>query len=291
MQKTKKEIAHSGSRVSKLDVLQSFCSSIRKVLNICKCIFCPKIVSHWVTSPNKSCNISGGGCVVSVGGRVDGSGVKISAHVFVWGLRLFQMCFSLLSSFDPCTSSQRCRSRDSFSLFGRWEKRRSPERSSSKLKVTQRVSGMAGVRTLVSLRPGRGLRCCSTGHAHVHTHRHACECLHHSRTHMNVGQTRSHRCILHVHVSTSTHMHACAHTDALPALAVTNCSQTVDFCVTTGEGRPFTGKETQGFRVPRGENGWCPISPWRRGEGDLLKATRIGWGGKRQRGWGIRCWS
>ena len=107
VQKTKKEIAHSGSRVSKLDVLQSFCSSIRKVLNICKCIFCPKIVLHWVTSPNKSCNISGGGCVVSVGGRVDGCGVKISAHVFVWGLRLFQMCSSLLSSFDPCTSSQR----------------------------------------------------------------------------------------------------------------------------------------------------------------------------------------
>lgn len=107
VQKTKKEIAHSGSRVSKLDVLQSFCSSIRKVLNICKCIFCPKIVSHWVTSPNKSCNISGGGCVVSVGGRVDGCGVKISAHVFVWGLRLFQMCSSLLSSFNPCTSFQR----------------------------------------------------------------------------------------------------------------------------------------------------------------------------------------
>ena len=65
--------------------------------------------------------------------------------------------------------------------------------------------------------------------------------------------------------------------DALPALAVTNCSQTVDFSVATGEGRrPFTGKETQGFRVPRAENGWCPISPWRRGEGDLLKATRMG---------------
>lgn len=90
---------------------------------------------------------------------------------------------------------------------------------------------------------------------------------------------------------THTHKHACAHTDALPALAVTNCSQTVDFSVTTGEGRPFTGKETQGFRVPRGENGWCPISPWRRGEGDLLKTTRMGWGGERQRGWGIRCWS
>lgn len=65
-------------------------------------------------------------------------------------------------------------------------------------------------------------------------------------------------------------------------LAVTSCSQTAQFCVTSGEGRPFTGKETQGFRVPRGENGWCPIFPWRRGEGDLLEATRMCWEGERQ---------
>ena len=57
--------------------------------------------------------------------------------------------------------------RGSFSPFGRWE-RRGPERSSSLLKVTQRVSVTAWVRTQVSLRPGCGLGCCSIGHAHTY---------------------------------------------------------------------------------------------------------------------------
>lgn len=81
------------------------------------------------------------------------------------------------------------------------------------------------------------------------------------------------------HTSPCTHactqVHVCTCTPALPVLAVTGCSQTMDFCVTSGEEEPFTGRETQGFRVPRGENGWCPILPE---GGDLLETTQHGMG-------------
>lgn len=132
--KKKKEIAYSGSRVSKLDVLQSFRSSIGKVLNICKCIFCPKIVSHWVTSPNKPCNISGGGCVVSEGVLADGRGARITARVFEWGPRFSRMLSSLSLPFCAHDSSQRW-PEWTFSPHLADEKDRGPERSRALLEV------------------------------------------------------------------------------------------------------------------------------------------------------------
>ena len=100
-------------------------------------------------------------------------------------------------------------------------------------------------------------------HTHMYTHMHAHVHIMHACTHTH-AYAHAHICMC-THTHACTHMHACTHTHmhtrTLPLLAVTGCSQTMDFCVTLGEGRPFTGKETQGFRVPRGENGWCPLSP------------------------------
>jgi hypothetical protein len=98
-------------------------------------------------------------------------------------------------------------------------------------------------------------------HIHQRTHMNSCMRTHQHTSIHSYMHTYQH-IYMHVHATrVHTHTHTYTHTCSLPVLAVTGSNQTVGFRVSMGEGRPFTGKETQGFRVPRAENGWHPISP------------------------------
>lgn len=70
------------------------------------------------------------------------------------------------------------------------------------------------------------------------------------------------------------------HTDALPALAVTN--QPDRGLCHHGEGEALRGKKPMGSGYLEGRMDGA-LSSLEEGEGDLLKATRIGWE-ERQRG-------